>query len=357
MSIYKHPGCDGPDVFCTIWLLLILPCTWSGINSKYHSILGYSFPLWYDYVTVSISFMSFTPGLSIIVKQFSYRIFRLALLFYIIFSIYFLLIRSEMMHGGALEEENHRPLVGDDIVKLHGFQSTLTVSINVPAESVWPWIVQIGQDHAGFYSYNFLESSAFCGIQNSNRIIPAWQQRSVGDFVPVCQGIGGWKIANLEPNRSLVFKTEDNQWSMSLVLSPLENNKTRLISRMRYATNPRLMPWVADIFVVQPAHLLMQKGMLLGIQQRAEGLPIPSPVMEGIVWGGALMILFFSSMRILFYENWLAPMLTFFIAFTVMVLLLWLRLSPGVGFGIDVMLTGLLYLDIYKVTPKSKDQT
>ena len=51
------------------------------------------------------------------------------------------------------------------------------------ATAIWPWILQIGQDRAGFYSYTQLENLFGCEMRNADRIVPEWQQRQVGDVV------------------------------------------------------------------------------------------------------------------------------------------------------------------------------
>jgi hypothetical protein len=55
-----------------------------------------------------------------------------------------------MLDWGATDEERARPLPGDDIMPAAGYQTTRAVTIRASAESVWPWLVQMGQDRAGF---------------------------------------------------------------------------------------------------------------------------------------------------------------------------------------------------------------
>jgi hypothetical protein len=63
---------------------------------------------------------------------------------------------------------------------------------------IWPWIVQIGQDRAGFYSYTQLENLFGCEMRNAGQIVPEWQERHVGDMVWMTpkrkfNGVGRWK--------------------------------------------------------------------------------------------------------------------------------------------------------------------
>src|SRR5260370_32310444 len=60
---------------------------------------------------------------------------------------------------------------------------TRAANIDAPAEAVWRWLVQIGQDRGGFYSYSFLENLIGCDVHNAFRVVPEWQQRAIGDTV------------------------------------------------------------------------------------------------------------------------------------------------------------------------------
>jgi hypothetical protein len=51
-----------------------------------------------------------------------------------------------------------RSLPGDELVPTSRAQSTWAVTIEAPPERVWPWLVQMGQDRAGFYTYEWFEN-------------------------------------------------------------------------------------------------------------------------------------------------------------------------------------------------------
>ena len=72
--------------------------------------------------------------------------------------VYMLLIRPWHLRWGATEEEIEKPLPGDDLVPEPGSQFTRAITVNAPAEEVWPWLAQVGQDRGGVYSYEWLES-------------------------------------------------------------------------------------------------------------------------------------------------------------------------------------------------------
>ena len=50
------------------------------------------------------------------------------------------------------------------------------------ARTGWPWLVQMGQDRAGFYTYEWFENGLLrLDFRNADRIVPEWQNITVGD--------------------------------------------------------------------------------------------------------------------------------------------------------------------------------
>ena len=187
------------------------------------------------------------------------------------------LLRPWHTRWGTTEAERRAPLVGDELVPQAHYRMDHAVTIQAPPDSVWPWLVQIGQDRGGFYSYDWLERAIGADIHNVDRIVPEWQQRQVGDLVrstpPDYMGgiLGrdvGWRVAALEPGRALVLEN----WG-AFVLRPVGDSATRLHIRLRGEGRPT----VAGVFlaplgllVFEPAHFIMERGMMLGIKRRAE---------------------------------------------------------------------------------------
>jgi hypothetical protein len=70
--------------------------------------------------------------------------------------MYHLVLRNWCLHWGTTRAEAYAPLPGDDLFPSFQGQATHAITINAPPEKVWPWLMQIGQDRSGFYSYTFL---------------------------------------------------------------------------------------------------------------------------------------------------------------------------------------------------------
>lgn len=174
---------------------------------------------------------------------------------------------------GSSDAELRAALPGDSLVPDAHYSIQHAVSIRATPEAIWPWLVQMGQDRGGFYSYDWLERLIGDEIWNADRVHPEWQSRAVGDLVRAAQpdylgGIFGpsvgWRITLLEPNRVLVL----GGWG-AFVLEP-DSGATRLIVRTRGAGKPNVALAPFGLLVFEPAHFIMQRRMLLGIKERAE---------------------------------------------------------------------------------------
>jgi hypothetical protein len=186
---------------------------------------------------------------------------------------YTLAVRPWHLRWGATDEECMRPLPGDAIVP-DGTQSTRAITIHAPARAIWPWLVQMGQNRAGFYSFDWLERLAGADIHNADQIVPLWQHLAVGDLMRTYRYIEryeplGWIVVAIEPERALVLRSADSRWSWALALDPLATGGTRLIARTRDGMMPGLQAPL-KFLVAEPAHCIMEIGVLRGIKARAE---------------------------------------------------------------------------------------
>lgn len=188
-----------------------------------------------------------------------------------------LALRPWNMEWGTTAAERASILPGDEFVPTAHYRIDHGISIDAPTEAVWPWLIQIGQDRGGFYSYTKLENAAGAQITNANQIVREWQTRKVGELVPTVPDnyLGGvfgrrlgCKVLRVVPGQALILEG----WGAFVVL-PTKDNKTRILIRTRGEGTPSLAGVVEAPFtllVFEPAHLIMERAMLLGIKQRAE---------------------------------------------------------------------------------------
>ena len=180
-------------------------------------------------------------------------------------------IRPWHLRWGTTDEELREPLPGDELVPLAKLKATRATTIIAPAADVWPWLVQIGQNRGGFYSYAWLENLVGCHMQNADEIVPEWQELKVGDKVWLHPKAPPVEVAAIEPGRAIVLKP----WG-AFVLQPIDEERTRLIIRSQGDYDPDLRNPLLNFLlwrvVYEPAHFIMERRMLLGIKERAEKL-------------------------------------------------------------------------------------
>lgn len=82
------------------------------------------------------------------------------------------------------------------------------------------------------------------------------------------------RLERVETAQVLVWRSEDGNWVWSFVLRPADG-VTRLISRNRFRL-PRLIDRIGMV-PMDSGSLFMERKVLLGIKQRAEGYPTGSP--------------------------------------------------------------------------------
>jgi hypothetical protein len=79
----------------------------------------------------------------------------------------------------------------------------VAVGIDAPGDQVWPWLVQMGGNRGGWYSWDRVDNG---GRPSATEVHPQWQDLSVGDYVKHWTRTGlvhAWEVAALGPNRFL----------------------------------------------------------------------------------------------------------------------------------------------------------
>jgi proline iminopeptidase len=202
--------------------------------------------------------------------------------------------RKRLRNLGATPAERRATLPGDEIIPGAKGASTMAVTIDLPPSEVWPWLVQMGCDRAGFYSWDSLDNG---GRPSATEIHPEWQALAVGDRV-VCtpDGRAWFDVERLEPERVLVLRSSidvrrrrpfdasgprpwffvDGVWAF--VLDELPEGKTRLVVRSFGIARPRLLLGAANLVFWDPAHVFMQTRQLRNLKRLVES-PLQEPVL------------------------------------------------------------------------------
>jgi len=187
---------------------------------------------------------------------------------------------------GATAEEAQRALPGDELVLHPRSQITCALTVQAPLKGVWPWLVQLGCQRAGWYSYDLLDNG---GQPSADRILPEHQHLVVGDNVLLTpKGPLAMPVVVLEPETALILGgTLDTRAGVGVspgdplpeayytginafVLEQAGAKATRLIFRQRLDWSPALANMLMYRVFLEPTSFVMARRMLKGIKHRAE---------------------------------------------------------------------------------------
>jgi hypothetical protein len=188
-------------------------------------------------------------------------------------TLYWLPIRRWMSRWGTTRSDLSRVMTGDALLVDPTYSGTMAVVVNAAPEHIWPWLVQIGYQRGGLYSYDWLDRLfGYLDRPSATSLLPQFQHLVVGDKIPLGRG-PSWPVAAVEPNRALVLDMRGMgglDWVWQFGLYAIDENRTRLVSRSRVRTRT---PWARLLtYAIEPAGFLMTRRMLLGVKQRAEAL-------------------------------------------------------------------------------------
>ncbi|HEY8091099.1 MAG TPA: hypothetical protein VIF09_24720, partial [Polyangiaceae bacterium] len=148
-------------------------------------------------------------------------------------------------------------------------QLTHEATIDAPPKDVWPWLVQMGCQRAGWYSWDALDNA---GVRSADRIIPELQHLAIGDVLPARPvGAEGFEVLRIVPERALVLSAVSPRWAgtWAFVLEPLGPDRTRLVTRYRAAYPPNVRMSIM-LPVISTVHGFMERKQLRTIKHHAE---------------------------------------------------------------------------------------
>lgn len=213
----------------------------------------------------------------------------LVVIFLVAFVIVPLATRGWHLNWGAAAAEINKTLPGDELVPHPKSLATRAITIDAPPDKVWPWIVQIGYQRAGWYTYDWFYkmtgSAGFVDNGSSDRIVAELQDIKVGDKININKMVG-YEILQLDKPRYLVMlsrtdtksgKTFDlKQYPEQYMngdwiyfLEPLPGGKTRLILR-QYGDWRGGIGTFSSSGPLEFGAFIMARKHLIGIKKRAE---------------------------------------------------------------------------------------
>jgi proline iminopeptidase len=198
---------------------------------------------------------------------------------------YVFFVRPRLLRWGATDAEVTRSYPGQEIVPGGTRSATTATTIDAPAAVVWAWLVQMGVDRGGWYSWDRLDNF---GRRSSDRIHPEWQQIAVGDrFNATPSGSMWWEVAACEPERFLALRASldlrgrpfdpagpkprfftDSTWCWLLDEQP--DGRTRVVESGYWCLRPRWLQPIAGLLFIEAQHWVMQTRQFRNLRRRAE---------------------------------------------------------------------------------------
>jgi hypothetical protein len=281
---------------------------------------------------------------------------------------FFAVVRPWYLSWGTSPEERRASLPGDEIIATARSQQTRGITINAPADSVWPWLAQLGQDRGGFYSYDILENLVGCNMPTTDVQQPDKQVWQVGDRLWMypkdkAGGAGFATLRTFVPGRALGFATravgtalsepEDGSWSMVLV--PENAHTTRLLIRGRGATGRSLLGSTFDRSIFEPIHFAMERRMMIGIKQLVEtgNRGRLSNHVSVVLWTITFAVFITAGVLVMRARDWQRALLGFGIAGIVFQVLTFGQPPAPVGLTLVWMVLALLWWPPRSVTTNS----
>jgi len=196
---------------------------------------------------------------------------------------------------GATPAEISRGLPGDDLIPQPQLSWNHALTIHATPEQISPWLVQIGDTRGGFYSFTFIENLFMIAAKNSDRYVNAGRVHPEWQNPPIGQGMimNYLAIQDYRPGEYVLASATPEmpgfQWTWLWVLQPLDQGSTRLLVRHRFLF-PAGMPENLTTAVLDAGYV-MERGMILGIRDRAEGRIPPgfSEPLGIVLWLAALV--------------------------------------------------------------------
>src|SRR5512134_2910112 len=87
--------------------------------------------------------------------------------------LYWFPIRRWMSRWGATASDLARVMAGDALLDNPTYSGTMAVTVDARPEHIWPWLVQIGYQRGGLYSYDWLDRLfGYLDRPSATRILP-----------------------------------------------------------------------------------------------------------------------------------------------------------------------------------------
>ena len=165
--------------------------------------------------------------------------------------------------------------VGDELLPHASLVIDHERQLPAPPPVVWPWIVQLGKDRAGWYLPLAVERILPAHFRAARHVDSQWQHLAVGDCVPDCGGRDGWlEAAMIDAPSALVYRSErrGTAFTWALLLSTTSGGSA-IHLRFRGALRSRGWKQRCVVAIADVADWSTAAPMLRGLEERIDRQP------------------------------------------------------------------------------------
>ena len=107
-------------------------------------------------------------------------------------------IRRWMGRWGTTSSDLTRVMAGDGLIVDPTYSGTMAVIVNARPEHIWPWLVQMGYQRGGLYSYDWLDRLfGYLDRPSATRISPSFSTWPLVTRFPLGEAQDGrWRPLN-----------------------------------------------------------------------------------------------------------------------------------------------------------------
>ncbi|CAM3543866.1 hypothetical protein VA7868_02624 [Vibrio aerogenes CECT 7868] len=188
--------------------------------------------------------------------------------------VYSLLVKPYIRHWGATDFEYNMDLAGDGDNMF--IASTRAIEIDASKPEVWRWLMQLGADRAGFFSYDFIEEALGYNTKHTDMNTPQFKDLTTNDIVRGTINEDkaaipyNFKVLLVEPEETFVLEN----WG-SFLLRSVDDDTTRVVIRTQELASGELFTKFKHQLAIA-FHYLMERRMLLGLKIKVEDTLAPT---------------------------------------------------------------------------------
>ncbi len=176
--------------------------------------------------------------------------------------------RQKFTSWGSTENETSMIIPEAKFLTNKRVLDTHAITIYAPVQIVWSYLIQLGQNRGGFYSYRWLENLVGCKMPKVETIDPRYQHLTVGEKILLHPKAPPLAVTVLAKNRALAFE------GWFLLLESRGSYETRLLTRSYSWRDParpfNLADWILGGALFDFVHFIMERKMLLTIKKLSE---------------------------------------------------------------------------------------